>query len=161
ARRAGARLSPRPLLHRLLLGADGAVVRRRRDEFVLDRRTGDSRPHRKGRAIRACYRARRRPRLHRRRRVAAHAKSLNTKHGKAYRMTKGVISALAIVAGLAMTAASDRALAQNGPAGTGTTLITLGTRGGPLPSKDPDQTSTMLAGNGALYLVAAGGGATG
>lgn len=76
-------------------------------------------------------------------------------------MTKTVISALAIVAGLAMIAASDRALAQNTPASTGTTLITLGTRGGPLPTKDRAQSSNLLVVNGVLYLVDAGGGVTG
>jgi len=76
-------------------------------------------------------------------------------------MTKSVISVLAIVAALAMTAASDRALAQNGSAATGTTLITLGTRGGPLPTKDRAQSSNLLVVNGTLYLVDAGGGVTG
>ena len=66
-------------------------------------------------------------------------------------MTKSVISALAIVAALAMTAANDRIMAQNGPAGAGTTLITLGTRGGPLPTKDRAQSSNLLVVNGTLY----------
>jgi ribonuclease BN (tRNA processing enzyme) len=41
-----------------------------------------------------------------------------------------------------------------------TTLITLGTRGGPLPSKDRAQTSNLLVVNGTLYLIDAGDGVT-
>ncbi|MFZ3352593.1 MAG: MBL fold metallo-hydrolase [Xanthobacteraceae bacterium] len=41
-----------------------------------------------------------------------------------------------------------------------TTLITLGTRGGPLPTKDRMQSSNLLVVNGAGYLIDAGGGVT-
>jgi ribonuclease BN (tRNA processing enzyme) len=68
---------------------------------------------------------------------------------------------LAIVAALAMTAASDRIMAQNAPAKAGTTLITLGTGGGPLPRPDRAQSSNLLIVNGTLYLIDAGGGVTG
>jgi len=43
---------------------------------------------------------------------------------------------------------------------TATTLITLGTRGGPLPTKDRAQFSNLLVVNGALYLIDAGDGVT-
>ena len=42
-----------------------------------------------------------------------------------------------------------------------TTLITLGTGGGPLPRADRAQSSNLLVVNGALYLIDAGGGVTG
>jgi ribonuclease BN (tRNA processing enzyme) len=42
-----------------------------------------------------------------------------------------------------------------------TTLITLGTAGGPLPRADRAQSSNLLIVNGALYLIDAGGGVTG
>ena len=57
---ADARLASRHLLYRLLLGADGALVRRWRHEFFLDRRTcnpgvaGESHPVRPGRRA-ACW----------------------------------------------------------------------------------------------------------
>jgi ribonuclease BN (tRNA processing enzyme) len=78
-------------------------------------------------------------------------------------MTGKTISVLAIIAGLAMTAMSDRIMAQNGPAKAeaGTTLITLGTAGGPLPRPDRAQSSNLLIVNGTLYLIDAGGGVTG
>jgi len=41
------------------------------------------------------------------------------------------------------------------------TLITLGTRGGPLPTRDRAQSSNLLVVNGTLYLIDAGGGVTG
>ncbi len=41
-----------------------------------------------------------------------------------------------------------------------TTLITLGTRGGPLPTADRAQSSNLLVVNGALYLIDAGGAVT-
>src|SRR5260370_23239009 len=56
--------------------------------------------------------------------------------------------------------AAERIAAQTG-ATTGTpetTLITLGTRGGPLPTKDPAQSSNLLVVNGPLYLLDAAGG---
>jgi ribonuclease BN (tRNA processing enzyme) len=63
---------------------------------------------------------------------------------------------------LAAAFAADRAGAQTGgPApGGGTTLITLGTGGGPLPRKDRAQSSNLLVVNGTLYLIDAGGGVT-
>jgi len=44
------------------------------------------------------------------------------------------------------------------PAQTRTRLVTLGTRGGPLPSKDRAQSSNLLIVNGTYYLVDAGDG---
>lgn len=44
--------------------------------------------------------------------------------------------------------------------GTGTRLVTLGTRGGPLPTKDRAQSSNLLVVNGTLYLIDAGDGVT-
>jgi ribonuclease BN (tRNA processing enzyme) len=43
---------------------------------------------------------------------------------------------------------------------TGTTLITLGTRGGPMPTKDRAQSSNLLVVNGTLYVIDAGDGVT-
>jgi ribonuclease BN (tRNA processing enzyme) len=42
----------------------------------------------------------------------------------------------------------------------GTVIVTLGTRGGPLPTKDRAQSSNLLAVNGAPYLIDAGDGVT-
>jgi len=42
-----------------------------------------------------------------------------------------------------------------------TTLITLGTAGGPVPRADRAQSSNLLVVNGTLYLIDAGGGVTG
>ena len=42
-----------------------------------------------------------------------------------------------------------------------TTLITLGTAGGPLPQAKRAQSSNLLIVNGTLYLIDAGGGVTG
>ncbi len=77
-------------------------------------------------------------------------------------MSARAITVFTIVAGLALTAVSDRVMAQNGPAKaeTGTALITLGTRGGPLPTKDRAQSSDLLVVNGTLYLIDAGDGVT-
>ena len=44
--------------------------------------------------------------------------------------------------------------------GTATALITLGTRGGPLPDKERAQSSNLLIVNNTLYLVDAGDGVT-
>jgi ribonuclease BN (tRNA processing enzyme) len=63
---------------------------------------------------------------------------------------------LAMVASLAAAAASFA-----NPAHAETTLITLGTAGGPLPRADRAQSSNLLIVNGALYLIDAGGGVTG
>jgi ribonuclease BN (tRNA processing enzyme) len=43
---------------------------------------------------------------------------------------------------------------------TTTTLVTLGTRGGPLPTKDRAQSSNLLVVNGTLYVIDAGEGVT-
>src|SRR5580692_5001172 len=48
-----------------------------------------------------------------------------------------------------------------GAARAETTLITLGTAGGPLPRPDRAQSSNLLIVNGTLYLIDAGGGVTG
>ena len=57
---------------------------------------------------------------------------------------------------------ADRAVAQNGDAEaqSSTVIITLGTRGGPLPTKDRAQSSNLLVVNGTLYLIDAGDGVT-
>ncbi|HEU5272130.1 MAG TPA: MBL fold metallo-hydrolase [Xanthobacteraceae bacterium] len=54
------------------------------------------------------------------------------------------------------------AAAQSGPKpeASGARLITLGTRGGPLPTKDRAQSSNLLVVNGTLYLIDAGDGVT-
>jgi ribonuclease BN (tRNA processing enzyme) len=68
--------------------------------------------------------------------------------------------AICIVAAsaLALAATSLPACAQTPTQGT--KVITLGTRGGPLPSKDRAQSSNLLVVNGTLYLIDAGGGVT-
>lgn len=64
---------------------------------------------------------------------------------------------------LGLAVATDESRAQSAgtktPA-TGTQIVTLGTRGGPLPSKDRAQSSNLLVVNGVLYLVDAGDGVT-
>src|SRR6516162_2282676 len=58
---------------------------------------------------------------------------------------------------------ADRAAAQNSAAEAqeaNTVIITLGTRGGPLPTKDRAQSSNLLVVNGTLYLIDAGDGVT-
>ena len=62
---------------------------------------------------------------------------------------------LMIAAGVATICGFD------GLAQAETTLITLGTGGGPLPRADRAQSSNLLIVNGALYLIDAGGGVTG
>jgi ribonuclease BN (tRNA processing enzyme) len=59
--------------------------------------------------------------------------------------------------GEAQTASNPPAPAQ---ASTGTVVVTLGTRGGPLPTKDRAQSSNLLVVNGTPYLIDAGDGAT-
>jgi ribonuclease BN (tRNA processing enzyme) len=60
-----------------------------------------------------------------------------------------------------MALAADQAAAQAATtADNATTLITLGTGGGPLPRKDRAQSSNLLVVNGALYLIDAGDGVT-
>jgi ribonuclease BN (tRNA processing enzyme) len=59
---------------------------------------------------------------------------------------------------------ADQSLGQTGGAGTtqsGSRLITLGTRGGPIPTKDRVQSSNLLIVNGTNYLVDAGDGVLG
>ena len=70
---------------------------------------------------------------------------------------------LAAAAAITLAAPSDRAVAQTGAPSvqTGTTLITLGTAGGPVPRADRAQSSNLLVVNGTLYLIDAGGGVTG
>jgi ribonuclease BN (tRNA processing enzyme) len=71
-------------------------------------------------------------------------------------MNKAVVL-LAVALSAALPA---RAVAQTPNAASGTTLITLGTRGGPLPTKDRAQSSNLLIVNGTLYLIDAGDGVT-
>jgi ribonuclease BN (tRNA processing enzyme) len=46
------------------------------------------------------------------------------------------------------------------PPASSTVIVTLGTRGGPLPTRDRAQSSNLLVVNGTLYLIDAGDGAT-
>jgi hypothetical protein len=72
-------------------------------------------------------------------------------------------ASLFLAGALFVAAGSDRIAAQtSGITATAstTTLITLGTRGGPLPDKERAQSSNLLIINGALYLVDAGDGVT-
>ena len=73
---------------------------------------------------------------------------------------KTLLAAAAVALG-ALTL-GDYALAQtktqDGPKGT--VIVTLGTRGGPLPTKDRAQSSNLLIVNGTLYLIDAGDGVT-
>jgi ribonuclease BN (tRNA processing enzyme) len=68
----------------------------------------------------------------------------------------------ALIAGFALAIAGAPAMAQTGApqAQTGTILITLGTRGGPLPTRDRAQSSNLLVVNGTLYVIDAGDGVT-
>lgn len=67
----------------------------------------------------------------------------------------------AVSLGLAVVAGDSRAqTAGTKTPATGTQIVTLGTRGGPLPSKDRAQSSNLLVVNGTLYLVDAGDGVT-
>ena len=72
-------------------------------------------------------------------------------------VTMGLLCAGVALFGAAI-AQTDRAEAQ--AMGTGTRVITLGTRGGPLPTKDRTQSSNLLVVNDTLYLVDAGDGVT-
>jgi ribonuclease BN (tRNA processing enzyme) len=67
-----------------------------------------------------------------------------------------------LLAGLLGLALTHGAAAQSGPQphGAASKLITLGTRGGPLPTGDRAQSSNLLVVNGALYLIDAGDGVT-
>lgn len=64
----------------------------------------------------------------------------------------------------AVVATTDRVAAQTAGAAanveSSTTLITLGTSGGPLPTKERAQSSNLLVVNGTLYLIDAGDGVT-
>jgi ribonuclease BN (tRNA processing enzyme) len=66
---------------------------------------------------------------------------------------------------IGLVALVEQGVAQSGgsearaPA-AGTVIITLGTRGGPLPTKDRAQSSNLLVVNGTLYLIDAGDGVT-
>jgi ribonuclease BN (tRNA processing enzyme) len=71
--------------------------------------------------------------------------------------TKELAAAIAI--GLAALPGPTSAQTANDKP-TGTQIITLGTRGGPLPSKGRAQSSNLLVVNGTLYLIDAGDGAT-
>src|SRR5580704_18549367 len=71
---------------------------------------------------------------------------------------------LAAFIGLSIVAFASEGSAQNSsgtmPPKTGTRLITLGTRGGPIPMVGRAQASNVLIVNGALYVVDAGEGVT-
>jgi ribonuclease BN (tRNA processing enzyme) len=54
----------------------------------------------------------------------------------------------------------DASSSTTGTSTAGTILITLGTRGGPLPTPDRAQSSNLLIVDGALYLIDAGDGVT-
>jgi ribonuclease BN (tRNA processing enzyme) len=69
------------------------------------------------------------------------------------------IAALLLVFISALAAATSAAAQTSAPSGT--TLITLGTVGGPLPQARRAQSSNLLIVNGTLYLIDAGGGVTG
>lgn len=70
--------------------------------------------------------------------------------------------ALPLLATSLVMALMSGAAAQSGPKpeASGAKLITLGTRGGPLPTKDRAQSSNLLVVNGTLYLIDAGDGVT-
>jgi ribonuclease BN (tRNA processing enzyme) len=70
---------------------------------------------------------------------------------------------LAAAIGIGLVVPADRSVAQTGAdkaKTTGTHIVTLGTRGGPLPTKDRAQSSNLLIVNGTLYLIDAGDGVT-
>ena len=69
---------------------------------------------------------------------------------------------LLLLAGWFCLTLTHGAAAQAGPKPqtSSTKLITLGTRGGPLPTKDRAQSSNLLVVNGTLYLIDAGDGVT-
>jgi ribonuclease BN (tRNA processing enzyme) len=78
-------------------------------------------------------------------------------------MNRGPSYALAGILFVALVAATARIGAQTVRAtvsGEAATPITLGTRGGPLPTKDRTQSSNLLVVNGTLYLIDAGDGVT-
>jgi ribonuclease BN (tRNA processing enzyme) len=67
---------------------------------------------------------------------------------------------LAVATALIALGLAQPSLAQTPKPETGTRIITLGTRGGPLPTKDRAQSSNLLIVNGTLYLIDAGDGVT-
>src|SRR5690349_20623985 len=69
---------------------------------------------------------------------------------------------LLLLAGSFCLGLTHGAAAQSGPKpqSSGSKLITLGTRGGPLPTKDRAQSSNLLVVNDTLYLIDAGDGVT-
>ncbi|MFL6301927.1 MAG: MBL fold metallo-hydrolase [Xanthobacteraceae bacterium] len=69
---------------------------------------------------------------------------------------------LSLAAGSLSLLIAHGAAAQSGqkPSDSSVKLITLGTRGGPLPTKDRAQSSNLLVVNGSLYLIDAGDGVT-
>jgi len=69
---------------------------------------------------------------------------------------------LTAVVCVGVAAPLDQSLAQGADKAPtkGTQIITLGTRGGPLPSKDRAQSSNLLVVDGTLYLIDAGDGVT-
>jgi ribonuclease BN (tRNA processing enzyme) len=73
-------------------------------------------------------------------------------------------SLFAILIGMSIVALACESRAQNSggtmPPKTSTRLITLGTRGGPIPMVGRAQASNILIANGALYIVDAGEGVT-
>ena len=71
-------------------------------------------------------------------------------------MNARLCSLLGITAGLAIATIGN----MTGAANAETTLITLGTAGGPVPRPDRAQSSNLLIVNGTLYLIDAGGGVT-
>jgi ribonuclease BN (tRNA processing enzyme) len=72
-------------------------------------------------------------------------------------LTMGLLCSLVALFGAGVVQ-TDMAMAQ-APA-TGTVIITLGTRGGPFPTKDRTQSSNLLVVNGTPYLIDAGDGVT-
>lgn len=73
-------------------------------------------------------------------------------------MGKRTFVLLAVAAGVALSATAE--LTGVTHAQTGTILITLGTRAGPLPDAKRMQSSDLLVVNGTPYLIDAGGGVT-
>jgi len=61
---------------------------------------------------------------------------------------------------MALAASAPSPAASPKPAASGTVLVTLGTRGGPLPTRGRTQSANLLVVNKALYLIDAGDGVT-
>jgi ribonuclease BN (tRNA processing enzyme) len=76
-------------------------------------------------------------------------------------LTIGTMAMLGLGLAVPTSAVVAQAVGAQAQAPTmGTRLITLGTRGGPLPTKDRAQSSNLLVVNGTLYLIDAGDGVT-